>query len=143
MTVQSLSGRVVRCSIERMTMASDPKYKELATRLRERRLYKTLDLGAVFGRDMGRQRMAARRIDKLFEESMGDSVLKDDGAAVGIYAEIGGDDEREHKKLHILDGDRPVEISQLSEIIRALGEKKRFTRYYFAEESDRDRARRN
>lgn len=74
---------------------------------------------------------------------MGDSVLKDDGAAVGIYSEIGGDDEREHKKLHILDGDRPVEISQLSEIIRALGEKKRFTRYYFAEESDRDRARRN
>jgi len=139
----ALDDLVVMGAIERMTMASDPKLKELATRLRERRLYKTLDLGAVFGRDMGRQRMAARRIDKLFEESMGDSVLKDDGAAVGIYAEIGGDDEREHKKLHILDGDRPVEISQLSEIIRALGEKKRFTRYYFAEESDRDRARRN
>lgn len=139
----ALDDLVVIGAIERMTMASDPQLKELATRLRERRLYKTLDLAAAFGRDVGRQRKEARRIDKLFKESMGDSVLKDDGAAVGIYSEIGGDDEREHKKLHILDGDRPVEISQLSEIIRALGEKKRFTRYYFAEESDRDRARRN
>jgi hypothetical protein len=70
------------------------------------------------------------------------SVIKDESAAIGIYTQIGGDDEKTHKKLHILDAGRPREITELSVVVRELAEKKRqFTRYYFETESDRNRAR--
>ncbi|MGB3391038.1 MAG: hypothetical protein WBA88_24005 [Pseudaminobacter sp.] len=67
--------------------------------------------------------------------------MLDDKAAIGIYAEIGGDEERMHKKLHILDGDKPVEISGLSPLIHALETKKQFTRLYFSDTAERDAAR--
>ena len=67
--------------------------------------------------------------------------MLDDKAAIGIYAEIGGDEERMHKKLHILDGENPVEISRLSQLIHALETKKQFTRLYFADAAERDAAR--
>lgn len=64
----------------------------------------------------------------------------DDKGSFGIYSEIGGESERMHKKLHILEGDVPVEISRKSKLISALGTKQ-FTRIYFAEDADRNRAR--
>jgi HD superfamily phosphohydrolase len=138
----ALDDFVVMGAIERMCMASDPMIKDLARRLRERRLYKSLDLGA-FGYDEGRQRAAARRIDRDFtKELKNETVIKDDGAAVSIYTQIGGDDERAHKRLHILDKAKgPVEITSVSKVIEALHEPKKFTRYYFESEVDRDRAR--
>ena len=45
--------------VEAMTRAEDVEIAELASRLRERRLYKTLDL-AVVGADAGRQVFAAK-----------------------------------------------------------------------------------
>jgi hypothetical protein len=101
-----------------------------------------LDLG-WFGYDAGRQRREARRIDRDFAKGLENGrVIKDEGAAIGIYTQIGGDDDKTHKKLHILDAGGPREITELSVVVRELAEKKRqFTRYYFETESDRDRAR--
>lgn len=61
---------------------------------------------------------------------------------MSIYTQIGGDDERAHKRLHILDARvGPVEITQVSKIINALREPRKFTRYYFEHDADRDAAR--
>jgi HD superfamily phosphohydrolase len=137
----SLDDTLVLGSLEQMTRASDTIIAELAIRLRERRLYKTLDI-AEFGHDRGTQRQRKRRIERLFgDEIKAETVMLDDGASISIYAEVGGDEEKMHKKLHILDGQHPVEISKLSPLIRALEEKVQFTRFYFENTIDRDRAR--
>ena len=100
----------------------------LAARLRERRLYKTLDTGR-FGSDVGRQRQAARRIDREFGEKLGNGeAIEDESASVGIYTPIGGDEEKIHNKLHILDAGGPREITEMSRMIEALASKRQFTR---------------
>jgi uncharacterized protein len=130
----------VMSAIERMRRASDPEIKALAVRLHERRLYKALDLGA-FGYDDGKQRAAARRIDTDFRAELSDGkVLKDEGAAISIYTQIGGDDERAHKRLHVLDNDKPLEITTISKAVESMRVPKKFTRYYFEDEIVRDRA---
>jgi HD superfamily phosphohydrolase len=137
----ALDDVVVAGAIERMTDAEDATICDLARRLRERKLYKTLDLRA-FGHDEGRQRAAARRIDKDFKGELASSaVIKDETATISLYTQIGGDDEKTHKKLHILDAGGPKEITDLSRVVSELAEKQQFTRYYFERESDRNRAR--
>ncbi len=72
---------------------------------------------------------------------MAGTVIKDAGAAISIYTQIGGDDEKVHKKLHILDpAEGPREIPVLSGMIRSLLAKRQFTRYYFADKADRKKA---
>lgn len=128
-------------SLVAMSKADDPVISDTATRLRDRRIYKTLDL-SEFGEDVGRQRSRLRRIRSQFRAKIIDeSVIVDDKAAIGIYSEIGGDEELMHKKLHVLDGDSPREISEVSDLIEALVTKKQFTRVYFADPADRDAAR--
>lgn len=124
-----------------LSSASDPIISDTAARLRERRLYKSLDLNE-FGEDGGNQRSALRKIRAEFGKMIdAEDILLDDGASVGIYSEIGGDDDLMHKKVHILERGQPTEISKLSPLITALSTKRQFTRLYFAESSDRDRAR--
>jgi len=138
----ALDDALIFGSIEALSLAEDELIADTACRLRDRRLYKTLDL-AEFGEDQGRQRGRLRRIKERFGDKLAaEDVLLDEKAAIGIYAEIGGDEERMHKKLHILDDADPREISQLSPLIEALVTKKQFTRLYFKDLVDRDAARR-
>ncbi len=138
----ALDDSVMFAAFNAMQRAGDRDIAALATRLLNRNLYKTLDL-RTFGEDEGRQTRWARRIDGEFAEKIKlGTVIKDAGAAISIYAQIGGDDEKVHKKLHILDqAVGPVEITLLSDMIRTLRTKRQFTRYYFADECDRERAR--
>jgi hypothetical protein len=137
----ALDDALIFGSLEAMAEAADPVIAEMAARIRDRNLYKTLDL-AEFGADKGRQASRRRKIERQFADQIADGrVIRDDGAAIGIYTEIGGDEERMHKRLHILDGGRPTEISELSRLIQALEEKKPFRRFYFADKADRDAAR--
>jgi len=137
----ALDDSVVLGALDAMSRATEPSVRDLARRLQERRLYKTLDI-SEFGEDAGKQRARKRRIEERFAAKITDeTVMLDEGASISIYAEIGGDEERMHKKLHILDGSTPVEISKLSELIRSLERKKQFTRFYFADVADRDAAR--
>ena len=137
----ALDDTLVFGAIDAMSRAEDADVADMAIRLRERKLYKTLDM-AEFGEDPGKQRGRLRRIREKFADQIeAETIMLDDKAAIGIYAEIGGDEERMHKKLHILDGDNPVEISKLSPLIEALGTKKQFTRLYFADATERDAAR--
>jgi len=137
----ALDDALVLGSLDVLSRAVDPTVSEIATRLRDRRLYKTLDI-AEFGEDKGRQRNRLKRIkDQFRDQRDAETVIVDDGAAIGIYAEIGGDDEGMHNRLHILDVGSPVEISRLSDLVRALEPKRQFTRLYFARREDRDAAR--
>ncbi|WP_157967037.1 HD domain-containing protein [Elioraea thermophila] len=137
----ALDDALILGSLDAMAKATDPVIAEMAARLRDRNLYKTLDL-AEFGADKGRQASRRRKIEREFADEIGNGrVIRDDKAAIGIYAEIGGDEERMHKRLHILDGGTPKEISQLSALIKALEPKKAFLRFYFADKDDRDAAR--
>ena len=140
----ALDDALITGSLEALSRAKDPVISDTAARLRDRRLYKTLDL-AEFGEDQGTQRSRLRRISRDFAGKVkSEDVLVDDKASIGIYAEIGGDEERMHKKLHVLDGGTPKEISkhELSPLIEALANKKQFTRVYFKDVADRDAARR-
>jgi HD superfamily phosphohydrolase len=138
----ALDDALITGSLAALSRAEDPVISDIATRLRNRSLYKMLDL-AEFGEDQGTQRGKLRRIRRLFEDKIAtEKVLVDEGASIGIYGEIGGDKERMHKKLHVLDGGVPTEISKLSPLIGALVEKKQFTRMYFEDMADRDAARR-
>jgi hypothetical protein len=137
----ALDDVVVLGAVELMTRARDKRIRELAVRLRNRRLYKTLDI-REFGQDDGKQRQAARRIDEAFAAKIKtEAVIKDEKASVSLYTPIGGDNDRTHKKLHILDGHQPREITEVSRVIKAQIRKAQFTRYYFENESDRDSAR--
>lgn len=136
----ALDDALIFGSLEALSKAEDPVVRDMASRLRERKLYKTLDI-AEFGADQGTQRHKLRRIRTQFEEQIAaETVMIDDKGSFGIYSEIGGESERMHKKLHILEGDVPVEISKKSKLISALGTKQ-LTRIYFAEDVDRDHAR--
>lgn len=138
----ALDDHCVFGALDAMSRATDSTISEMATRITTRDLYKPLDL-SEFGSDEGRQRQRLRHIKRDFRIAIGDErVMIDDKAAVGIYSQIGGDDEKMHKKVHILDAGQPKEISQLSRLIEALSTKKSFTRVYFDDESDRDRVRR-
>ena len=136
----ALDDTVLWAGVEAMTRAADSQIAELAGRLRDRRLFKTLDI-AVAGADAGTQTAWAKRIDRRFaEEILRQTVLKDEAAKLSIYTQVGGDEERMHKKLHVLDGGKPVEISNQSKLVGALVAAKIFTRYYFSIESDRTAA---
>lgn len=134
----ALDDVLVMEAIRSMCAAPDAELSDVACRLRDRKLYKALDLG-VFGHDEGVQRRHAREIDRRFRDKIGNSILKDEKAAISIYTQIGGDDERAHKRLHILDArEGPVEITEVSPLIKALSAPKKFTRYYFEDRTDRD-----
>lgn len=136
----ALDDALIFGSLEALSKAEDTVVRDMASRLRERKLYKTLDI-AEFGADQGTQRQKLRRIKGHFAEQIqAETVMVDDNGSFGIYSEIGGESERMHKKLHIFEGEAPVEISKKSTWIGALGTKK-LTRIYFADDADRTRAR--
>lgn len=136
----ALDDTLIFGSLDALSKADDETISDMATRLRERRLYKTLDL-AEFGADPGIQRTKLRQIKAKFEKEIGmETVIVDDKGSFGIYSEIGGESERMHKKLHILKNGFPIEITKMSEIISAV-KPKQLTRIYFSDEADRGRAR--
>ncbi len=136
----SLDDALIFGSLEALSNAEDFSIKDIACRLRERRLYKTMDI-AEFGADSGKQRQQLRKIKAQFEKEIeNETVIVDDKGSFGIYSEIGGESEKMHKKIHILEGTTPVEITEKSKLISALGTKK-LSRIYFADEEQRTQAR--
>lgn len=140
----ALDDTIFWAALDPMSTADDTIISDIAIRLRARKLYKTLDLAEFGEGDLGKQRAKLRYIKREFSNQIADeTVLVDEKASIGIYAEIGGDEDRIHKKLHILNRHAATEISQVSEIIGALEDsrKKQFTRVYFADATERDAAR--
>jgi uncharacterized protein len=133
----ALDDSVLWGSLEEMARAEDEAIADLAARLRERRLYKTLDVASI-GYDQESQVKWSKRIDIRFSKAIADGAVLKDEAKLTIYTQIGADEERMHKKLHILDGEKPVEIGKSSLLVSALVAPKTFTRYYFSTDSARN-----
>ena len=138
----ALDDAVIYGALELMASASDNLISLLACRLRDRQPYKTYDL-AELGNDSGRQAAKIRKIEAGFSEKLKSGEIVKDEISLGIYSEVGGDDERMHKRLHVFDGSKAVEISdpKISPLVNALSTSKSFRRFYFAQECDRDQAR--
>lgn len=136
-----LDDVMVSAGMAIMAAAADEVVRDLAVRLRARNLYKTLDI-SYFGTDEGAQEAAKDRIAKKFAAKLeSGEIILDEAAVVSAYTRIGGYDEKNHKKLYILDAGSPKEITDLSDLVKALAKKAKFTRYYFVSESDRDEVR--
>jgi HD superfamily phosphohydrolase len=135
----ALDDGVLWGSLEQMARAEDGRIADLAVRLRERRLFKTLDVASI-GYDPDLQVRWSKRIDRKFSEALAEGTVLKDETSLTIYTQIGADEERTHKKLHILDGGQPVEIAKRSRLVSALVAPKTFTRYYFSTDSARNAA---
>jgi HD superfamily phosphohydrolase len=136
----ALDDAVLWGGLEPMMRAGDAEIAQLAGRLHSRCLYKTLDISSI-GDDLDKQVKWAKRIDRRLQAALtSGEALKDNEAKLSIYTQIGGDEERMHKKLHVLDGDDPKEISRRSRLVQTLIEPRTFTRYYFSTDSGRNAA---
>lgn len=135
----ALDDVVLLGSLERLVLGNDIEVGNLARRLRNRELYKTLDCRS-FHRELEWQAAGAKKIDRRFDFTDG-SVIKDTDARLSIYTQVGGDDEKAHKKLRILEASgKTPEITSFVGIVSSLPELK-LTRYYFANAKDRDTAK--
>jgi hypothetical protein len=135
----ALDDIIMLGSLERLALGQDQIVATLAKKLRNRDLYKTLD-SRDFDRDLMWQAAGAKKVDKRFVFTDG-LVIKDDDARLTIYNEIGGDDEKAHKKLRILVANGEAhEITSFNGIVGSLPQLK-LTRYYFANAKDREEAK--
>ena len=136
-------------AIARVADSKDKAASDLARRLRERRLYKALDINAecpiVPGEEPDqteeRRQREILRVQTEFGDQIGRTVLID-SARIGIYGEIGADQARTHNMLAIQLRDGTTrEITQLSPTVRALGKERTIVRFYFRDEGMRAKAR--
>src|SRR3546814_9875624 len=98
-----LDDAVLAGAIEQMVRGGDAVVGDLGRRLRERRLYKTLDVRS-FGPEEGHQRIAARRIDRaIAAQSFAGTVITEAQAGVSIDTHTGGADEKAQKRLPVLE----------------------------------------
>lgn len=93
----ALDDTIFWAALDPMSAADDTIISDIAIRLRARKLYKTLDLAEFGEGDLGKQRAKLRYIKREFSNQIADeTVLVDEKASIGIYAEIGGDEDRIH-----------------------------------------------
>jgi HD superfamily phosphohydrolase len=144
-----LDDFAVWAAIGRIAEGQEGDARDLALRLRERRLYKALDInteypalpGEEFEDTETRRQREILRIEEKLKEKIGATVLFD-AAPISIYGEIGADQAKAHKMVSIRLRDGSTrEITELSPIIRTLSRKRTIVRFYFPNNAMRDRAR--
>jgi uncharacterized protein len=138
----ALDDMVIWGALERISSGSDVAVRTLAKRLRNRELFKCLDIETEFPESAERQRRESRRIEREFAAEMESTVFKDT-ASVSIYGVVGADDAEAQKRLMILTRNGLREITELSPVVEPLsrGKGRTFTRFFFADPTARDRAR--
>jgi uncharacterized protein len=137
----ALDDTVIWGALERLSGARDTYIREMANRLRNRGLFKALDIETGFPESTERQRRAIRQIEQEYAGEMGRTVLKD-RTTISIYGVVGADDAQAQKRLMILTANGLREITELSRAVDALsGGGRSFNRFYFADPAARDRAR--
>jgi len=133
-----------------MSKAKDSYVRDMSKRLRNRELFHALDMDEFDGQESRRQHI--RWIEKKFKDEINTFVLKD-SVELGVYGVVGIDDEKMHLRMMIkpADGGTPYEIQEKSGVINGMlmqerGKqvgKKQFVRFYFADESNVEIARKN
>lgn len=134
----ALDDTVIWSAVQGLSASKDAFIGDLATRIRNRRLYKVLDIENAFPDSAEQQRRAIRRIRQNYADSLNRTVLQD-VVKVNIYGTVGADDEQAQKRLMIFKGGELREITELSNVVKAVGERS-FTRFFFAGSATRDQA---
>jgi HD superfamily phosphohydrolase len=134
----ALDDNAVWTAIARIANGKNEKAASLASRLRDRRLLKALDVGLEFPVMPGelpdqteeRRQREIVKIEERFGSALHDTIFKD-AEKLDLYGEIGADEAKRHKKLSIQLRDKTTrEITQLSPTIKTLSVRKNFVRYY-------------
>lgn len=126
-------------SIGEIARGQHPVAKNYALKLLNREHLHVLDISAHYA-DEQSVANAIRRIDNHIGERIGRDVFKDE-PPYNLYSQSGGEVEKVHKKIRILDGSgNPKEIIDFDDTIisRELTKKKRLIRYYFLTADDRN-----
>jgi uncharacterized protein len=122
----------------------DTPSREFAQRLLRREPLFALDISTALPREAEeplekaqmRWEVEEARLDALFADELDKTVFKD-VASTSIYSETGANQSKAHKRLAILNGGKPIEITRISDVVRALQPKLKQVRYYFMNEKDR------
>ncbi|HLY58057.1 MAG TPA: HD domain-containing protein [Stellaceae bacterium] len=139
----------VWATIARVAQRGEGFAAAIAKRLRDRKLYKALDVNAecpvLPGEEPDeteqRRLREIQRIETFLGDRLGTDVFRD-RASVSIYGEIGEDEAKRHKMLSIRLRDGTTrEITVLSPTIRTLGKPRTLVRYYFPTAGKRNAAR--
>lgn len=139
-TYLALDDTVMWASLERMAGATDQNVARLATWLRERRLFKCIDIGERTA-DLGGEEQELTFRKRLRDElggKRGKSILED-RPPVSAYSRYGSDEQGAFQRVMIGGLDpkkRPTDIRKRSEVIRAL-ESRKLYRVYVAGEDER------
>jgi hypothetical protein len=117
-----------------MTRCSDPILSELSKRLLSRKLYKVIDISKHFEGRGGANSVAHFRAELTKSKQNGDFEEVDifeDHPSRNPYKRRGYGSPDALSKIHIMnaDGSRPVDLSELSEVVKALQEKSIFRVY--------------
>lgn len=122
-----------------MTHATDDLLQELARRIRTRRLYKCIDVGARAQAIRGDSLTDFKRRLRGLRERLGTSVLTDD-VTLTAYGVHDYEDREALEKVLIggpNDGTRIDDICERSQIVKSL-ERQKIFRVYYRDASDRD-----
>ena len=145
----ALDDTAVCATIDRIARSGDNSAADLARRLRERRLFKALDIdkecqilpGEELEETEKRRQREVLRIEAELGDQIGKTVLKD-SAPISVYGEVGADQARTHEMISIKLRDGTTrEITELSPTIRTLTERRTIIRFFFSDVAMRDKAR--
>ncbi|MBK8909219.1 MAG: hypothetical protein IPM60_15465 [Rhodospirillales bacterium] len=126
-------------SISRIANSENREAADLARRLRERKLYKALDIniecpalpGEQLEQTEERRQREIMRIESALSSENNALVLKDAGS-INIYGEFGAEQAQTHKMLSIrLRSGSTHEITELSPTIRTLSKKEQSSVFIF------------
>lgn len=138
-----LDDAVVWSAIESMARCEDERASDLAGRLLNRKRLAVLDVAAECGHNKEVLANAVRRIESHISDRLDRTIFRD-RPSYNLYSRIGGDSEKEHTKVRILIGNaEQKEITEFPDTIigNQHHEKLPVPRYYFLDESERERAR--
>lgn len=133
---RALDDTLAWAVIGAVAKSPDNHGKCLATRLFNRQPPLTLNLAEELGHDPETLENAEERLESYYQKRIGRDVFSDN-PSYNLYARIGGETEKEHKKVRVTDGSgAQKEITDFDDTIigKAHKEKRQLPRYYFLDE---------
>lgn len=141
-TYRRLDDTTVWGAMEQFAHCDDERVSLLARRMLNRRRLSVVDVSAGFGHDPERMLNAEKRLDDFARDRLGITIFKDE-APYNLYSRTGGEMTKAHKMVRVLAGDGvPKEITDFPDTIisKGLVPKRKLSRYYFLDESERAEA---
>jgi len=139
---RALDDTLAWAVIGAVARGSDDYGRCLATRLLDRQPPLVLNLAEELEHDPETLGNAEERLESRYQGRIGKDVFKD-SPSYNLYARIGGEAEKEHKKVRVIDGvGGQREITDFDDTIigEAHEEKRQLHRYYFLNAEERRRA---